>query len=183
MTCSRASRVFRASFKSETGRPHIDVRTGRYTRKHSGEKDTKKKAGAIDIEGRLLVFLRMMARDRVGLDGQVIPGLRYVCQYPDADGRPKAVDPKRSFRTILRHAAERHPDLFRRPDGLPKHLMRHSLRHTGITWMAMAGVDPYQIIRYAGITMKVFEDVYAHAFPGGLDAVKAWQRRVAKSLE
>ena len=175
--------MFRASFKSETGRPHIDVRTGRYTRKHSGEKDTKKKAGAIDIEGRLLVFLRMMARDRVGLDGQVIPGLRYVCQYPDADGRPKAVDPKRSFRTILRHAAERHPDLFRRPDGLPKHLMRHSLRHTGITWMAMAGVDPYQIIRYAGITMKVFEDVYAHAFPGGLDAVKAWQRRVAKSLE
>lgn len=183
VTCSRASRVFRASFVPEKGRPHINVKTGRYTRMFTGEKETKKRAPAIDIDGRLLVFLRRMARDRVGPDGQVIPGLRYVCQYPDAEGNLKPVDPKKAFRTILRHAAERHPDLFKTPDDQPKKLMRHSLRHTGITWMAMAGVDPYQIIRYAGIKMPVFENVYAHAFPGGLDAVKAWQQRVKKLTE
>jgi integrase len=183
VTCSRASRVYRCSFVPEKGRPHIDVRTGRYTRRFSGERVTKKKAPAIDIQGRLLVFLRMMARDRQALDGATIPGLRYVCQYPDEKGEPKAADPKRAFATVLRHAARRRPDLFRREDGEPKELVRHSLRHTGITWMAMAGVDPYQILRYAGISMKVFEDVYAHAFPGGLDAVKAWQSRVNKLTE
>lgn len=177
VTCSRASRVFRASFVAEKGRPLIDPKTGLYTRMHSGEKKTKKRAPAIQIEGRLLAAVRSWARPRT-VDGVEVLGLRYVCQY---EGR--AVDPKRSFATILRHAAKRRPDLFRRPDGEPKELVRHSLRHTGITWMALAGVDPYAIIRYAGITMKVFEDVYSHSFPGGLKAVHDWQRKAARALE
>lgn len=177
VTCSRASRVYRASFVPEKGRPFIDPVTGRYTRMHSGEKKSKKRAPDIVISGRLLAAVRRWTRTRT-VDGVEVPGLRYVCQY---EGR--AVDPKRSFATILRHAAKRRPDLFRRPDGEPKHLVRHSLRHTGITWMAMAGVDPYAIIRHAGITMAVFERVYAHSFPGGLAAVHEWQKKAAKALE
>jgi hypothetical protein len=34
----------------------------------------------------------------------------------------------------------------------------HSLRHTGITWLAIEGKAPYEICRHAGITMEVFEE-------------------------
>ena len=182
VSCSRASRVYRASFVPEKGRPHIDVRTGVYTRMHSGEKRTKKRAPDIVLTGRLLASMRRWTRSRM-VDDVEVPGLRYVCQYPDAEGNPTAVNPKRSFATLLRHARKRHPDLFVRPDGEPKNLVRHSLRHTGITWMAMAGVDPYQIIRFAGISMAVFERVYAHSFPGGLAAVMEWQRKIKRDTE
>src|ERR1700686_4922572 len=44
-------------------------------------------------------------------------------------------------------------------------LSPHITKHTGITWLAIEGVDPYEICRYAGITMEVFEAVYAHHHP------------------
>jgi integrase len=49
----------------------------------------------------------------------------------------------------------------------------HSLRHTGITWLAIEGNDPYEICKFAGITMKVFEDVYSHHHPDYMTGIKA----------
>jgi hypothetical protein len=43
--------------------------------------------------------------------------------------------------------------------------------HTGITWLAIEGVDPYEICRYAGITMEMFEEVYAHHHPDFMSGV------------
>ena len=49
--------------------------------------------------------------------------------------------------------------------GFSGDVVPHTIRHTGITWLAIEGVDPYEICRYAGITMEVFENVYAHHHP------------------
>jgi hypothetical protein len=49
--------------------------------------------------------------------------------------------------------------------GLGPDVIPHTTRHTGITWLAIEGVDPYEICRYAGITMEMFEEAYAHHHP------------------
>ena len=50
--------------------------------------------------------------------------------------------------------------------------MVHTTRHTAITWLAMGGVDPYEICRFAGITMEVFEGIYAHHHPDFMRGVE-----------
>jgi integrase len=56
--------------------------------------------------------------------------------------------------------------------GLDADVVVHTTRHTAITWLAMGGVDPYEICRFAGITMEVFEDVYAHHHPDFMRGVE-----------
>lgn len=55
--------------------------------------------------------------------------------------------------------------------GLDADVVPHTTRHSGITWLAIEGVDPYEICRYAGITMEVFEQVYAHHHPDFMSGV------------
>ena len=174
-SCSRASRVYRAGFLPEQGRPYLNLATGLYKRKHAKEKATKKRAPDLMLSGRPLEFLRRWAAPRT-VDGVERPARRYVCEY---EGRP--VDPKKSFGGCVNQALRDYPHLFWRDDGERKNIVRHSLRHTGITWMALAGIDPYEIIKYAGITMKVFEEVYSHAFPGGMKAIQAFQAKARKA--
>jgi hypothetical protein len=38
----------------------------------------------------------------------------------------------------------------------------YATRYTSVTSVAIAGVDPYEICRFAGLTTEVFEEVYAH---------------------
>jgi integrase len=49
--------------------------------------------------------------------------------------------------------------------GLGAEVVIHTLRHTAITWLAIEGVDVYEILRFGGITMEVFENVCAHHHP------------------
>ncbi len=49
--------------------------------------------------------------------------------------------------------------------GLSDDVMPHTTRHTGITWLAIEGVDPYEICAYAGITLETFQKHYAHHHP------------------
>jgi len=57
--------------------------------------------------------------------------------------------------------------------GLGTDVVIHTLRHTAITWLAIEGVDVYEILRFGGITMEVFENVYAHHHPDHMKGVAA----------
>ena len=57
--------------------------------------------------------------------------------------------------------------------GLGAEVVIHTLRHTAITWLAIEGVDVYEILRFGGITMEVFENVYAHHHPDHMKGVAA----------
>jgi integrase len=57
--------------------------------------------------------------------------------------------------------------------GLGTDVVIHTLRHTAITWLAIEGIDVYEILRFGGITMEVFENVYAHHHPDHMKGVAA----------
>ncbi len=179
-TCSRSARVFKASYRPEPGHPYVDLDAGVLYRRPIGEKKSRKQAPPVRLNDRLVAAMRRWSSDRV-VNGSVISGDRYVVQW---DGKP--ADCKGAFAEAMRATMdaafaadpEKKSMLFRRRDGEPKHLVRHSLRHTGITWLAM---DPEltveQICAFAGITRKVFDSVYAHHHEAAQAAVIKSQAR------
>ena len=157
-TMTRASRIYRASYYPEVGKPWVDLDIGTYHRTWTGEKVARnKRAPTVPVSPRLLRWLRREATDRI-IRGRLRPGKRYVVEYA---GRP--ADCRDAFKSAVAEAARRHPALFRHPDGTAKRIVRHSLRHTGVSWMAQAGVPATEICEYAGMSLEVFSRVYAHA--------------------
>ena len=165
-TCSRSARIYEASYVAEPGRPYVDLEAGLYYRAAPGEAvSANKQAPTIPVGDRLLKAMkRWHAR-----------GDRYVVQYA---GRP--VDCKKAFNTAVSAARKAYPDLFKRPDGSEKLIVRHTLRHTGVTWLAIQGVDPYEICKFAGLTMETFERVYSHHHPDFMAGVRKAQAKPAK---
>lgn len=166
-TCSRSARIYEASYVAEPGRPYVDLRRGIYHRSWQGEVVAgNKRAPTVPVPDRLLRAMRHWSADKVRR-GRVVPGDRYVVQYAN-----RAADPKKAFSQCVEAAREAFPTLFRRDDGTPKVIVRHSLRHTGITWYALEGVDPYEICKFAGLSMEVFERVYSHHHPDFMSGIR-----------
>lgn len=165
-TCSRSARIYEASYEAEKDRPWVDLVGGLYYRAAPDEAiAANKQAPTIPIGARLL---RSMKRWHYRGD-------RYVVQYA---GRP--ADCKKAFVSTVKRARESYPHLFKRPDGSPKKVVRHILRHTGITWLAIAGVDPYEICKFAGLKMETFENVYSHHHPDYMSGVRKAQAKKPK---
>ena len=157
-TCSRSARIHQASYVAEEGRPWIDLGSGIYYRSAPDEKvAANKQAPPVPIGDRLL---KAMKRWHARSD-------RYLVEFA---GKP--ADCKRAFEATVERATKAYPNLFKRPDGTPKKVVRHILRHTGITWLAIAGVDPYEICKFAGLTMETFERVYSHHHPDYMSGVR-----------
>ncbi len=139
-TGSRASRVWQASFAQEEGRPWVDLENGLFYRKAPGEREEKKKkAPSIRIPGRLLAHLSRWHR----------LGAKYVVEY---NGR--AADPKRAFRTLVDDTL-----------GENNEVVRHTLRHTAVTWLMQSGADKFEVGGFAGMSQETMEKVYAHHHP------------------
>jgi integrase len=45
----------------------------------------------------------------------------------------------------------------------PNKVTLHTLRHTCVTWMLDAGLSPWQVGQYVGMTAEMVERVYGHA--------------------
>lgn len=166
LTCTRASRVYEASYAREPGRPWIDLKHKKYHRLAKGEVEKKlKRAPEVPLPDQLVRWLTWRTRDRTRR-GQVIPGDRYLVQYA---GRP--VDCRKAFEACVERARERFPDLFLREDGDPKQIVRHTLRHTGVTLLSQWGVPAADICEYAGMSPEVYDRVYKHTDPNKMDRV------------
>jgi integrase len=157
VTCSRSARIYEASYVGEPGRPFVDLEKARYHRAWADEVvSANKQAPTIPIGPRLL---KAMRRWRAAGD-------TYVVEY---NGQP--ANPKKAFTSTVGRARKAYPLLFKRDDGTEKQILRHTLRHTGITWLALQGVDVYEICNFAGLTKETFERVYAHHHPDYMDGV------------
>jgi integrase len=44
----------------------------------------------------------------------------------------------------------------------PNKVTPHTLRHTCVTWMLDAGISPWKVGRYVGMTAEMVERVYGH---------------------
>lgn len=163
LTCTRASRVYEASYEPEPGRPWIDLERGQYRRLADGEKESRlKKAPTIPLPDALV---RLMRRWSAGEPGPGAPslamGTKYLVQY---GGKP--ADCRKAFVKCLDATRKRRTDLFKRDDKkTKKEVVRHTLRHTGVTLLAQWGVPSDDICDYAGMSKEVFERIYRHSDP------------------
>lgn len=159
LTCSRSSKIYEASYVKDPLRPWVDLKHGIYTRLAEGEVASfRKRAPEVPLPDRLVRVLRRWSREKG-------PGLRfgadYVVQYA---GRP--VDCRKAFQACVDKALKEYPDLFWRRDGENrKQVVRHTLRHTGVTLLSQMGVPADQICSYAGMEREVYDNVYKHNDP------------------
>jgi hypothetical protein len=144
-TTSRKQVLCSAALGPAVGVPWVDLDRGVFYRRPVGQRETKKRKPAITVPPSLLAHLRRWKRK----------GQRYLVEF---NGRPVGSIDK-AFSANARDA------------GFAADVIPHSTRHSGITWLAIAGVDPYEICRYAGITMETFEAVYAHHHPDFMTGV------------
>lgn len=144
-SCRRKSALLTAHLGPITGHPWIDLDRGIFYGRPSARR-SKKRQPAIVVPPRLLGHLRRWHKN----------GQQWVIEF---NGEPIASIDKAYAANV--DAAKLGADV-----------VVHTTRHTGITWLAIEGRDPYEICRYAGITMEVFEEVYAHHHPDFMSGVK-----------
>ena len=83
----------------------------------------------------------------------------------------RPVDCRKAFEACVERARERFPHLFKRSNGMPKRVVRHTLRHTGVTLLSQWGVPARDICDYAGMSPEVYDRVYKHSDPERMDRV------------
>jgi integrase len=141
-TSRRKSAVLATRLQPTVGAPWIDLENGVYYGRDNG---SKKRQPGIRVPERLLAHLRRWKKN----------GQHWVVEFNS--------EPIESIDTAFTSTVE--------ACGLRGGVMPHTTRHTCITWLSMNGVDPYEICRYAGITMEVFMNVYAHFHPDYMTGV------------
>jgi integrase len=109
-----------------------------------------KRRGVVPINDALHPYLETARQAATSL---------YVVEY---GGKPVA-SVKKAFKAAARRANI--------PDVSP-----HTLRHTSVTWMVMAGVPMPMIARYAAMSLAMVEKRYGHHSPD-------WLRQAARALE
>jgi hypothetical protein len=168
LTCTRASRVFEASYVHDPLRPWVNLAGGRFRRLGEEEVESRlKRAPEVPLPDRLLRSMRRWSGGEPGgQDGHLRFGRTYLVQYA---GRP--VDCRKSFEQCVQKARIQYPHLFKRDTGTPKQIVRHTLRHTGVTLLSQWGVPSGDICDYAGMSAEVYERVYKHLDADHMDRV------------
>ncbi|WAJ27593.1 tyrosine-type recombinase/integrase [Antarcticirhabdus aurantiaca] len=126
----------------------VDLEHGVIHRRGEDEAETKKRKPPIRIPDRLVGSLaRWHAADMTETEKR--KPIPFVIHY-----RGKPVDKQRkSWAAALEKA------------GLPKDITPHILRHTATTWLLHAGVKPFEVASYVGMSVQMVDDVYGHHSP------------------
>ena len=161
-TVHRLGAVLSLQWQPNTAGGWIDLERGIIDFNPVGKARTNKRRSIIPIPNRLWRHLRYVRK-------------RTNTHPIEVDGKP-IVSIKKTFRTACRNAdvggkAKR--------AGVPakglKDVVRHTLRHTGCTWMMHRGVPIWQAAEWAGMSEETFRDIYAHHHPDYLkEARAAW---------
>lgn len=178
-TGTRSGPVCAASFIPEIGKPWMELRTEtvmvdrieritvdgvEYERRHQ-----------VPIEKRVALFHRKALgksakknkrQPTVRMPDSLVHhlwrwhhvlGQRYVVEW---NGQPVG-STKRSFANLCF-------DL-----GFGDDVVRHSLRHTAVTWGMQAGVDIWELAGYVGMTVEMIERRYGHHAPEHMEGARA----------
>lgn len=139
-TGTRSGAICSAALEPVEGRGFIDTENGVFYRRRAGAKKTNKRQPPIRMPPRFLAHVRRWKR--LG-----------ICRHSLIEWHGDEVARvSKAFAGLA--------DLCGFTDVMP-----HTLRHTAITWQAQLGVPPHEICGFFGITMRMFEEVYAHHHP------------------
>lgn len=139
-TGTRAGAVCQAALKPTEGAGWINLDNGVFYRKPEGERETRKRKGAVRMPSRLVAHIRRWKAKRICH--------RYVVEW---QGRPvKDVD--KAFRNVAADA------------GLSG-VTPHCLRHTAATWLMQNGAHLDDAAQLLSMTRATLERTYWHHHP------------------
>ncbi|WP_292156799.1 site-specific integrase [Brevundimonas sp.] len=151
-TATRSAAVLALRWEPSAYAGWVDLAAGRIYRKGLMERDTRKARPPCPIPDALLPHLRRWRRiTAVG-----------PCEYKGE--------------TIQR--VRRGFDSARVLAKLGEEVTPHTLKHTCITWLLQAGVQPWEVAGFTGTSEKTIREVYGHHCPDHMEnARKALSRR------
>ncbi|WP_051448384.1 tyrosine-type recombinase/integrase [Bradyrhizobium sp. WSM1417] len=151
-TGSRAGDVTNAALMPTIGRGHIDLESGIFQRKPADKRATNKRQPTVPLTPRLLAHMRRW--ERKGFSN------RFVIEY---QGKPV-----KSFKTVWPSLVEA---AGLATDDPAQKVLRHTLRHTAISWMLRKGIPIDVVSDYCGVSVAIIRKVYKHHLPGSFDPV------------
>ncbi|MGH1574503.1 site-specific integrase [Methylobacterium sp. P31] len=161
-TGSRSGPICEASFVPEVGRPWIDLKlvdgkpAATFYRKALGAATKKnKKAPTVPLPNKLAAMLWRWHH---------VLGQRYVIEWR---GKP-VKSTHRAFANLCY-------DL-----GFGDDVVRHSLRHTAVTWGMQEGVPIWELAGYVGMTVEMIEKNYGHHSSDHMEGARAGLGRSRK---
>jgi integrase len=154
---SRASVICAASIEPErpAGKPWIDLRTGFFYGRGTGERETKKRKQLVRVPGSLLAHLRRWRR----------AGQRYAVEFR---GEP-----------VLR-VSKGHAQAVRAA-GFGPDVTPHTWRHTVASWLMQSGVNAGDAAEFLAMSEAVLLRVYRHQRPDVSGRIAAARRAHRKA--
>ena len=161
-TGTRASAICGAALIPTIGRGHINLETGQFRRLAYGKRESDKRQPTINLPPRLLAHIRRW--HRLGISTRAVVEHHGVPVNHIASGWDAVVE-KAGLKTDIKQ----------------QKVLRHTLRHTAISWYLHSGVPPHQVSDYCGVSEAIIRKVYKHHIPGGFDNLLASSNRLGRS--
>ena len=146
-TGTRAAAICNAAPIRAIGRGWVDLDLGLYHRKAHGSVATNKRQPTVPLPARLLAHMRRW--HRLGISTKSIIEYR---------GKP--------IKSFYRGFVGARDDA-----GLDVDIMPHTLRHTCISWMLLAGIPKDDVSEYCGVSVQILDKHYKHYMKGAFDRV------------
>jgi hypothetical protein len=155
-TGSRPGAVLALSWVPSTVGGWIDIENGVIYRRGEAEDETLKRRPIVRIHSRLLPFLRAWR------DHDLKLGIVSVIHHQGE----RVAKLRRSWKGAVADAGlgtyQRGP---RGRDRFVSDVSPHVLRHTCVTWQLQAGVDPWEVAGFVGMSVDTLIEVYGHHSP------------------
>jgi integrase len=146
-TGSRANDIANASLMPTVHKGFVDLDRGIFRRKPANKAETSKRQPTTPLPPRLLAHLRRW--HRLGISNHSVIEYR---------GRPISRT-REGWDTVVKAAGLETDD--------PRmKVIRHTLRHTSISWYLASGVDIELVSQFTGVSVTTIRKVYRHALPG-----------------
>lgn len=152
-TGSRAGDISNAALMPTVGRGFVDLDDGIFQRKPDNKRETNKKQPTIPLPSRLLAHIRRWKR--LGISNHSVI---------EFNGKPIERINYRTWDDLVAAAGLASDDPRQK-------VVRHTLRHTSISWMLRAGVSIEKVSDYCGVSAHIIKTVYKHHLPGNFDDV------------
>ncbi|SDM65898.1 hypothetical protein SAMN05216360_10334 [Methylobacterium phyllostachyos] len=178
-TGTRSGPVCGASFVREIGKPWMELKTETSTEERVETRtidgETFERRVQVPVIKRVAIFHRKALGTKEAENKKAptvrmpdslvahlwrwhhVLGHRHVVEF---EGRPVG-STKKSFANLVHE------------EGLGDDVVRHSLRHTAVTWGMQAGVDIWELAGYVGMTVEMIERRYGHHSQAHMEGARA----------
>ncbi|WP_316200790.1 MULTISPECIES: tyrosine-type recombinase/integrase [unclassified Bradyrhizobium] len=151
-TGSRAGDICGAALTPSLHRGFVDLERGIFRRKPAGKIETSKRQPTTPLPPRLLAHMRRWQRLGISKHSVIEYNGRSIHRL------------RKGWDTAVKEAGLA-------TDNPKMRVVRHTLRHTSISWYLASGTDIELVSQFTGVSVATIRKVYRHALPGTFDPV------------